>query len=206
MSDEHSPMVGTDRSPEHRIDPVTQLLAVARLEIGRCNVESVVEYSDRSEAVYVHVQRAEHWYGIRIACHQAVYACSLDYQQIVLPSDSNQLHIEKAAPRLTKAIRDGNAIVANPAEVRELIEYTRQRQAHGWKTVDSNGTRWRWNGLMRSWQPEQLDSFSASPPKFQPRAPLSHLECSSLRHRLNLIAKWSFDEAMKASGKDWLEQ
>ena len=176
------------------LDAIMQLVAVARRLLAKRGLEHIVEYSDRSEAVYLHVLRDHHWYGVRIANHQPAYACSLDYQQLILQSLPYPHQLERAAEQLRNTIYSGGAIVADPREVQQLIDFTRLRKADGYETADSDGVQWRWNGQTRQWETLAEDFVDLTPPGFQPRSPLSHLECSDLRHRLNLIARWTFDE------------
>lgn len=175
-------------------DAIMQLVAVARRFLAECDLQHVVEYSDRSEAVYLHVLRDHHWYGVRMAHHQPAYACSLDYQQLILQPLPYPHQLERASEHLRDTIYAGGAIVADPREVQQLIEFTRLRKADGYETEDSEGVQWRWNGQTRQWETLAADPADLTPPGFQPRSPLSHLECSDLRHRLNLIARWTFDE------------
>lgn len=85
----------------------------------------VLEKSDRSEAHYLHVERAGTWFGFRIACHPPVYACSKDYKQLLLdpePSEfgehSNEmLEHDRLFRCIAPLLIDGGAPVADPAEV-----------------------------------------------------------------------------------------
>jgi hypothetical protein len=58
---------------------VAQAGAAAATEAG---LACVLEVSPHSESRYLHVLRGDVWYGVRVSCHEAVYDCCRDYQQL----------------------------------------------------------------------------------------------------------------------------
>lgn len=101
-----------------------QMLHAAALEAECCGYELVLERSDRSEARYLHVCRQGTWFGIRIATHLPVYACSRDYSQIITSrvplSDERAYYVRL----MREKVRDGGRIVANPQCVASYLDLT----------------------------------------------------------------------------------
>lgn len=79
--------------------------------------------STASEAVYFSIRRGDWWYGMRIAAHPPVYACSADYEQVLVPRrvvDADVLLPQEM--RIDAIVESGGHVVASPEEVIEAVE------------------------------------------------------------------------------------
>ena len=98
-------------------------------------------------------------------------------------------------------------MVADPDEVGEAL--LRALRAQRDRTVAQGGenTVWRWNEAALAWrlirigdcaaEPGDQEPFRAQAPSGAPEARLSSPEQSGIRHRLNLRARWSQEEARR---------
>ncbi len=146
-------------------------MRIAREQAQRRQLELVVERSDRSESVYLHVRRAETWFGVRIACHLPVYPCSADYQQLIVPAVLDENCRRQAEAYVGHLVRRGGHAVADPEEVAEAIEQARL---------------------------ERLASLD--PALSRPFRELPAREQCAIRHRLNFRARWTYDEMRGGNG------
>ena len=109
-------------NPHTRHD-ATRLIAEAGL--GAAEAAGLVchlERSPTSESLYLHTKRGGYWYGVRISCHEAVYDCCLDYEQLMVEDPPLTEAIEAGSESASQMVLEGNHVVADPAEVAEAIE------------------------------------------------------------------------------------
>ncbi len=177
---------------------IEQLLALGQSEAERFGFSFVVERSDRSEARYLYVRRHQTWFGYRIAGHEPFYNCSADYQQILLPEYATGDVLRRSLQYLKAAIRSGGNVVADPAEVCEFIDHAARQQVHNTTVTNSDGSQWCWNADDGNWVGLSEHADGAEPPTFTPRGRLSARAQCSIRHRLNFMARWTYDESTRS--------
>ncbi|MEM9355734.1 MAG: hypothetical protein AAGB04_05945 [Pseudomonadota bacterium] len=168
-----------------------KLVKSAGQEADQFADQVVIEHSDRSEAAYLHVQRGKTWFGYRIACHLPVYPCSADYQQIIVPRDADADVFANSVEFLRLAVRSHGQIVASPAEVsgfikRVEVERDKNLTSTTQAAVKINKRR---NGRRPYHRPRGSRRIQSK----KSTAGLSHLEKCQIRHRLNLIARWTYE-------------
>jgi hypothetical protein len=94
----------------------------------RRRYELIVERSGGSEARYLHIRRGETWFGIRVAAHYPVYACSKDYFQVLL-DDPPGIHVTRHTIGQVEDLAEKSMrVVADPSEVE--IELQRPSNLH----------------------------------------------------------------------------
>ena len=158
------------------------------VELARSGVElardrgwiCIVERSDRSEATYLHVERDAGWFGYRIASHEPFYPCSATYEQILVPRIVNEESLNHYTVFLSESMSRAGKVVADPSEVQSAIAAAELRHADAVLTEDSNRSSWRWCADERVWVSR-----------------LSAHGCSRIRHRLNFLAQWCYDEQQR---------
>ena len=152
----------------------------------------IIEYAGSSESTYVHVRRDNLWYGVRVSAHPSKYACSSDYQQILLPKRPTASDIDDAAERLRHLVVHGGHRVAEPHLVRTELWAEQIAAADGQtcQTTDPQGNviDWRWSAEQLDWQTEvETDS---PPPMWIPRVTLDTGTTAAIRHRVNRREGW----------------
>ncbi|QDU37331.1 hypothetical protein Mal4_16410 [Maioricimonas rarisocia] len=96
--------------------------------------------STASEAVYFSIRRGDWWYGLRIAGHPPVYACSADYEQVLVPRQVRDVELLRPQEeRIASIIESGGRIVASPEDVIDAIEHhlSRLRERTGAATLSN---------------------------------------------------------------------
>ena len=190
------------------MDAIEYLKAVATVEACRGGYGFKIERSDVSEATYVKVRRDQTWYGIRIAAHPPYYASSADYEQILVPLQVENLpELADAEVDLVRAIHTGGRVVADPQETAfALLEALREKRG---RTIlrAQHRTVWKWDENALLWHLLRVDDRTATladeerlssyRPLNAPEIRLTSAEQSAVRHRLNLRAEWSHEEARK---------
>ena len=177
-----------------RSPTVLKLVECARCEAEQIKYKLVIEFSDRSEAAYLHLERNSTCFGYRLACHLPVYPCSTDYQQILVPWDAPATIHNHSARFLKRAMQIGGHVVANPAEVSECIKRIENQRLNEVRTnqeVLEGREPYTSNDVTKA----SFSKTHAFPRDIELKDNrLTHLERSSIRHRLNLIARWTFEE------------
>lgn len=97
---------------------LNRLLRLAEEEAEDRGFPLIIERSDCSESRYIHVNRDEAWFGVRIASHLPRYACSRDYYQILLEDPTMTTAVEFTCRQLRHLVASGGAIVASPNAIR----------------------------------------------------------------------------------------
>ncbi|MFK7737260.1 MAG: hypothetical protein AB8B50_14595 [Pirellulaceae bacterium] len=103
-------------SPEWLIT-LDELLCVAESVAEEHGYRMVLERSDRSEARYLHICRNGTWFGIRIATHLPVYACSRDYAQLVTSLEPGPTERRFFMRFIWEKVSHGGRVVANPTQI-----------------------------------------------------------------------------------------
>jgi hypothetical protein len=172
--------------------------------------ELVIEASDRSESVYLHVRRHAVWHGFRVACHEPAYACSADYFQMIVPDCAPDCVVvdggvdllrQSAIDYLAWAIVNVDCVVADPSEVAAAIAAAcveaRERAAELRQPgrVAPQATNVANSILGRRGRPWRKRRAS--------RPVGREAIARGVRHQLNQRAKWTFDcERRDDSGKE----
>ena len=209
-------MTGEASAPR-RVDSIAVLHAVATLECVELGGRYEIERSDRSEAFYVKVFRDDHvgghWWGTRVASHLPVYACSQDGAQVHVPRFvPDRAALRDAERELTRHVRSGGRVVADPHEVREALFAAFREARDGREVAGPAGTRWRWREAALRWRLVSVDGVPAADvpgdlrrlaarfaPAEAPTARVPPREQSAVRHRLNRRARWAWEEATAAA-------
>ena len=190
-------------------EAVTYLADLARSVAADRGHVCIVEFAGSSESTYVHVRRPsvettfetpprprhETWFGIRISAHPAKYACSGDYEQVLLSRSPGVDEVHRAAGVLIEAMRHGGRPVAEPHRVRGELWAAQVAAAIGQMATMIRGEReivWTWQGIDRRWQTEADDP--GPPPTTIPRVQLDTATTAAIRHRVNRREAWAATE------------
>lgn len=104
-------------------DLIEELVQQTRATAATCGCRLQIERSHPTEAVYLRLWRNGYWFGLRIAAHRPAYACSADFQQLLLPvSEIPPEFCQHAADTVERFVRDGGRVVADPVEVRQAVQ------------------------------------------------------------------------------------
>ncbi|MEM6692536.1 MAG: hypothetical protein AAF664_24110 [Planctomycetota bacterium] len=185
-------------------EAVTFLSEVAKTEAAKHGYVCIVEFAGGSESTYIHVRRTQQdqksvWYGIRISAHLAKYACSSDYEQLLLSNKPSQTELNQAAEKITSLVLQGGRPVAEPHLIRSQIWEAQVNGAKGERatTVHEGKTvAWIWQGADNGWvaeAPDDLDIKTATP-TWIPRVQLDTATTAAIRHRINRREAWAADE------------
>jgi len=104
-------------------DFIDDLVQLARQEARARHCQLSIEYSHPTEAVYLRLLRQGYWFGLRVATHKPAYACSSDFQQLLLPvvADGPEI-VEYARQTVRQFVHHGGNVVADPHEVQQEIQ------------------------------------------------------------------------------------
>lgn len=157
----------------------------------QAGLRCLTERSPNSESTYVHVQRDQVWYGIRISCHDPVYDCCTDYQQLSLTDRPTAAIVVEAAERAERLVVEGGDVVADPAEVEQAIQKIASVMADGRVYKADDETRWRWSSDEESWTlaSRYRGEGEPTPPDHQPWPAVSARIRCQVRHSHNVNAK-----------------
>lgn len=172
----------------------------------------IIERAGGSESTYIHVRRRHDggppfWFGIRLSTHAAVYACSHDYAQMLLPKPHHTDPVANITTTyepstyepavdwadfrsvLADEICQGGLVVADPAEVRRQIDWESIRTCRG--EIWSNGAAdYRFEIDPLGWRaigdPDTANDYDLP----FPQSSLSVGQTASIRHRENWREKW----------------
>ena len=104
-------------------DLIEELVQLARAAAASRGCRLHMERSHPTEAVYLRLWRNGYWFGLRIAAHRPAYACSADFQQLLLPvSEIPPEFRQHAADTVERFVRDGGCVVADPVEVQQAVQ------------------------------------------------------------------------------------
>lgn len=185
-------------SPDDRdvqmVKGMTHLADRARLEAATHDWPCTVEFAAGSESTYVHVLRNGFWYGIRMSSHLAVYGCSRDYAQLILPKSLSDRSLRAAADVIASQVCAGGLVVAAPQDVRREMLLAEVLGADGGLHETDDGVIWKWSAKQRAWQRMDHGSDESCEPPFIPRQALSTGESAAIRHRMNQREKWVASE------------
>ena len=165
--------------------------AVTRLAVA--GVGCVVETAGGSESSYLHWKFDGHWRGLRVSAHPAAYACSGDYESILVSIQWSRHREAEVLAGVLDRLPDAGNIVADPSEVGRLIWLAELQAARGTEArIDEQ--RWVWDGA--AWATGE-PAANRLPPCHVPRRRLSIAETAAIRHRANGVARWSASEKSK---------
>lgn len=170
-------------------------------------LELRTERSALSEAVYLKVRRQGQWYGIRLAAHAPVYACSRDCAQVLIsPEQSDLEHFRPHALRVVAEVLIGGLVIADPDEVDQALLEARRMARNRTRRKGPRNTTWEWSEGNLAWRlvgvrtRKPIEGEDARYVECQPEGPptvrLSAQEESDLRHRWNVRARWTHDEML----------
>lgn len=97
------------------------LIVLAEQIAKQHELELIIERSGGSEARYLHIRQGDTWFGIRIAAHFPVYACSRDYFQVFLDDPPSDQTIDYSKRQLTKLVLECRQAVADPSDVTYVL-------------------------------------------------------------------------------------
>ncbi|MCR9197822.1 MAG: hypothetical protein NXI04_04225 [Planctomycetaceae bacterium] len=104
-------------------DLIEEFVQLARAAATTRGCRLQIERSHPTEAVYLRLWRDGYWFGLRIAAHRPAYACSADFQQLLLPvSETPPEFCRHAAGTVERFVRDGGCVVADPVEVQQAVQ------------------------------------------------------------------------------------
>lgn len=150
-------------------DLIEDLVQLARLQAANHACRLQIERSHPTEAVYLRLLRGCYWFGLRIAAHRPAYACSADFQQLLLPvSETPPEFYQHAADTVERFIREGGCVVADPVEVQQAVQLLFVNSAtvgrRRWpSTAEVCAVRHRLN-VRAAWSYEIETGFSARDP------------------------------------------
>lgn len=180
---------------EHYIE---RLIHTGTAAASMAGLQCVVERSPSSESVYFHTRHGEVWRGVRVSCHAPAYACSADYEQLLVSRSTTSEELPAYLQRLRHRVRYGGRVIANPAEVRSAIERLESLLLDGHRYVDRMGVVWRWSSSQRRWRAD-ADAL-LPPPAHLPAPPVTNRVASSIRHTLNTQAVWRLEGGERTEG------
>lgn len=190
-----------DNSPEEppitRQEATAQIAALGEAAAAGAGLRCVTERSPNSESTYLHVQRGIIWYGVRLSCHEAVYDCCLDYEQIHLGDPPTTSRLEIGGEQVVESVMSGGLVVADPEEVRVAINNIASVMADGRVYQDDSGLRWRWTADDEAWNliSRHWGEGEPAPPAHQPWPSVSSRIRCQVRHSHNVNAKWATESA-----------
>lgn len=197
----------TDPSPEPSTEPpaavgrdeatlfVTQAGEAAAAAAG---LPCVLEVSPHSESRYLHILRGDVWYGVRVSCHEAVYDCCRDYQQLRIEEPPTPEALAKACEVVERLVLSGGEVVADPAAVNVAIDKIAAVLCDGRTHRDDEGLRWRWVADEERWELACRywgDEAALVPPTHRPSAVVTARIRCQVRHTQNVTARWSAEAA-----------
>jgi hypothetical protein len=156
----------------------------------------VLELSPHSESRYLHVLRGEVWYGVRVSCHEAVYDCCRDYQQLRVPEPPTPDAIANACETVRELVLSGGEVVADPAAVAVAINKIAAVLCDGRTCRDDDGLRWKWIADEGRWELACRywgDESTLAPPTHRPSAVVTARIRCQVRHTQNVTARWAVE-------------
>lgn len=178
----------------HTRHDATRLIA----EAGMASAEGAalvchLEHSPNSESLYLHTKRGPHWYGVRVSCHEAVYDCCTDYEQLTVDEPPSPEVVQAACAEAARLVLEGDHVVADPAEVAVAIEKIASVMADGRVYRDDDDLRWRWSSDEDRWNLacRYHGEEEPTPPSHRPAAAVSSRIRCQVRHSHNVNAKWA---------------
>lgn len=187
------------QSPDAAYEATDRVVRAGEQAAKAAGFVAVVEESRNSESRYLHVQRDSVWYGLRVSCHEPVYDCCGDYEQLLLSRTPSEVALGEAIERAASLAVAGGRVVADPADVKVAIEKIASVLNDGRTYRDDTGLRWRWSSDESAWKlacrydGEELDLVH---PTHQPASRVTDRIRSQVRHSQNVTAK----QAAEAGG------
>jgi|GEM_PF-4606591 len=187
---------------------VIEFLEEVAVQTARLSgLELRTERSALSEAIYLKVRRQGQWYGVRLAAHAPVYACSRDCAQVLVSPEWNDLeHFRPHALRVVAEVLIGGLVIADPDEVDQALLEARRMARDRARRKGPRNTTWEWSEAQAAWRlvgvrtRKPMEGEDARYAPCQPAGPpvvrLSAQEESDLRHRWNVRARWTHDEML----------
>ncbi len=168
-------------------------------------LELRTERSALSEAVYLKVRREGEWYGVRLAAHAPVYACSRDCAQVLVSPEGHDLgHFRPHALRVVAEVLVGGLVIADPDEVDQALLEARRMARDRARRKGPRNTTWEWSEAQAAWRlvavrtrrpmEGEVARYAECQPSGPPVVRLSAQEESDIRHRWNVRARWTHDE------------
>lgn len=161
----------------------------------------VLEVSPHSESRYLHVQRGDVWFGVRVSCHEAVYDCCRDYQQLRIEEPPTPEALANACEAVRSLVLSGGEVVADPAAVAVAIDKIAAVLCDGRTYRDDEGLRWRWVADEERWELACRywgDEATLAPPSHRPSAVVTARIRCQVRHTQNVTARWSAEAGREA--------
>ncbi|TWT99346.1 hypothetical protein Pla108_02830 [Botrimarina colliarenosi] len=189
-------------TPLDRHEATRRVVLAGQAAADAAGLECVLENSLNSESRYLHVCRDGVWYGLRVSCHEAVYDCCQDYEQVRLSERPDEAAITEATQRAEHGVLRGGDVVANPADVAVAIDKIAAVLCDGRTYRDDDGLRWRWRSEAASWELACRywgDETQLSPPSHRPAATVTARIRCQVRHAQNVAARWAFEEGRAGS-------
>ena len=129
---------------------IRYLADLGRAVAGKLGYPCVVEEAGGSESTYLHIEREGWWYGIRISTHPPAYACSYDYEPLLLPVDRIDVDRAEFESRVRHLAASGGWIVASPAEVQRSVDQESLAMRQGCSVNDGQMV-WRFDADRVDW-------------------------------------------------------
>ncbi len=188
---------GPAEPPIPRTEATARLAALGEATAAEAGLRCETERSPNSESTYLHVQRGDTWYGIRLSCHEAAYDCCADYEQIHLGDPPTETRLQRCEEQVVRSVQSGGSVVANPAEVRIAIDKIASVMADGRVYQDDDGLRWRWSSDEPGWRliSRHWGEDEPAPPTHRPWPSVSARIRCQVRHSCNVNAKWAAESA-----------
>lgn len=186
-----------DAPPIERTQATATVAAAGEVAARDAGLTCLTERSPNSESTYLHLLRGETWFGIRISCHEAVYDCCTDYEQLSLTDRPTAEIASAAALRIARLVNDGGHVVADPGEVEQAIKKIASVMADGRIYKADDGTRWRWSSDDEAWMlaSRYWGEGEPTPPDHRPWPAVSARIRCQVRHSHNVNAKWAAESA-----------
>ncbi len=180
-------------TPHSRHDATRRIADAGKASAERAGLVCHLEHSPSSESLYLHTKRGAHWYGVRVSCHEAVYDCCTDYEQLMVDDPPLPDAVEAACAEAARLVLAGGRLVADPAEVAVAIEKIALVMADGRVWRDDDDLRWRWSSDDERWNLAcRYDGEDEpAPPSHRPVAAVSSRIRCQVRHSHNVNAKWA---------------
>lgn len=189
MSSDASPSVGREAA-------TTAVVQAGESAAQAAGFRFVTEQSRNSESRYLHVLRHGVWYGLRVSCHQPVYDCCRDYEQLLLSESPDSSEVTAACAVAAASAVEGGGVVADPADVAVAIEKISSVLNDGRTFRDDDGLRWRWSSDESRWELACRywgDESQLRPPTEPPSSRVTDRIRSQVRHSQNVTAKQATD-------------